>query len=148
MPDFGYSRASIVTKLGRNAIGIKPNPSQPVLEYFGHFKFFDTRFFIWAWQVSQLLQRLEIAHKDGYSLYLGPGSSFDTKFVRKRPVLTRSHRFSLAYKNVSTYILYSEMPDFGRSIGPIVTKLGRNAIGIKTNPSHPVLEYFGHFIFF
>ena len=87
----GGSRDPIVTKLGRNAIGTKTNPSQPVLEYFGHFKFFDTRSFIWAWQVSQLLQRLEIAHKDGYSLYLGPGSSFDTKLVRKRPVLIRSH---------------------------------------------------------
>ena len=91
MPDFGRSSSPIVTKLGRNAIGIKTNPSQPVLEYFGHFKFFDTGCFIWAWPVSQLLQRLEIAHQDGYSLYLGPGSSFDKKFVRKRPVLIRSH---------------------------------------------------------
>ena len=37
------------------------------------------------------------------------------------------------------------MPDFGRSKGPIVAKLGRNTIGMETNPSQPVLEYTGNF---
>ena len=45
----------------------------------------------------------------------------------------------------STHALYSGMADFGRSSGPIVAKLGRNTIGMKTNPSQPVLEYFGNF---
>ena len=48
----------------------------------------------------------------------------------------------------STHVLYSGMPDFGRSKGPIVAKLGRNTIGMKTNPSQSVLEYFGNFSIF
>ena len=45
----------------------------------------------------------------------------------------------------STHDLYSGIPDFGRSIGSIVAKLGRNTIEMKTNPSQPVREYFGNF---
>ena len=51
-------------------------------------------------------------------------------------------------KKCSTHALYSGIPDFGRSSGPMVAKLGSNTIGMKTNPSQPVLAYFGIFSIF
>ena len=65
--------------------------------------------------------------------------------VRNRPIINFSHFWYASVPLMFYTLEQSGMPDFGRSRGQIVAKVGRNTIGMKTNPSQPVLEYFGNF---